>query len=112
MFYDKYGVNEYYVLDCVKPYFEFWIRYDEELELIEAKAITWTSKLLNISIKTSENDKLQLLYPDGRRFLTTKELQLEKQQAELEKQQANTENIRLRKMFKTLGINPDTGLSI
>ena len=126
MFYDKYGVDEYYVLDCVKPHFEVWIRYDTELELIEAKATTWTSKLLNITIKTSENNKVQLFYPDGRKFLTTKELQLEKQQAELEKQQAELEkqqaelekqqaemeNIKLKELLKTLGINSDTGLKI
>lgn len=118
MFYDKYGVEEYYVLDPEKPYFEVWLRYDKDLELIDSKQTTWTSKLLGIKLEIIAG-KLQIFNPDESRFLTYTEILKAKaievtarQQAEVEKQQAEAETTKLLNLLKNLGIDPETGQKI
>lgn len=118
MFYDKFGVEEYYVLDPEKPYFEVWIRYDKDLELIDSKQTMWTSKLLGIKLVIID-EKLRIFNPNGSRFLTyteslkAKAIEIEaRQKAEAEQQKAEAENLKLLTLLKNLGIDPKTGQKI
>jgi hypothetical protein len=104
-------VEEYYVLDPEKPYFEVWIRYDKDLELIDSKQTMWTSKLLGIKLVIID-EKLQIFNPNGSRFLTYTE-SLKAKAIEIEaRERAESENLKLLTLLKDLGIDPKTGQKI
>lgn len=83
-FYEKYGVEEYYVyhpddLDLIG-----WLRQDGELIGIETMN-DWVSPRLQIRFVMGE-EGLEIYRPDGRKFLTMLELE---QRAEAERQRAD-----------------------
>ncbi|MEA5418079.1 Uma2 family endonuclease [Spirulina sp. CCNP1310] len=71
-FYERYGVEEYYIYD--PDHFELtgWLREGNELEAI-AVMTDWVSPRLQIRFGWDETG-LTLYYPDGQRFLTSVEL--------------------------------------
>jgi Uma2 family endonuclease len=89
-FYERYGVEEYYVYDPDCNGLSGWQRQDGELREI-ASIKNWVSPRLGIRFEHTENE-LTLYRPDGGRFATFLELaeQAEhaRQQAELAQQQA------------------------
>jgi len=90
LFYQHYGVEEYYVYDPEKVEFTGFIR--AENQLVEIEAINgWLSPRLGIRFEL-KSDTLEIFRPDGRRFLTSVELdrlrEEERQRAESEKQRA------------------------
>lgn len=88
-FYDRHGVEEYYIYDPERHEFTGLQRLKNTLTVIEDTK-DWLSPRLGIRfVVTSET--LEVYYPDGSPFLTTIEL---KQQAETEKQRAETERQR------------------
>jgi Uma2 family endonuclease len=88
-FYDRYGVEEYYIYDPERNELTGLQRLEGNLTVIE-EIKDWTSPRLGIRfVLTSET--LEVYYPDGSPFLTTIEL---KQQGEAEKQRAETEKQR------------------
>ncbi len=94
-FYEKYGVEEYYLYDPDKVKIEGWIRSEEKL--IPVKDMKgWKSPLLNIRFEP--NDELKIFDPDGHKFLTfvetVEEAEREKQRAEKEKHRAEKEKHR------------------
>jgi Uma2 family endonuclease len=95
-FYDRYGVEEYYIYDPDRHDFTGFQRMEENLTLIEG-INNWTSPRLGIKFEFNQ-ETLQVYYPDGSPFLTTIELkqraETEKQRAETEKQRAETEKQR------------------
>ncbi|MDT9313276.1 Uma2 family endonuclease [Limnospira sp. Paracas R14] len=96
-FYDRYGVEEYYIFDPDRFDFHGWIRNQTgSLELIE-QAENWTSPRLGIRFELIE-EQFTIYRPDGQRFLTPTELaklaeqqRLEAQQQRLEAQQQRQE---------------------
>jgi Uma2 family endonuclease len=98
-FYDRYGVEEYYIYDPDRNDFNALQRVDGSLTVIDDIA-DWVSPRLGIRFNLTV-DTLEVYYPDGRRFLTTVELM---QQAEQEKQRAD----RLADRLRELGIDPDS----
>jgi Uma2 family endonuclease len=71
-FYERYGVEEYYIYDPDKVDFTGWLRQGESLELIE-EVQGWTSPRLGIKFEL-EPDTLLIYRPDGEKFLEFGEL--------------------------------------
>jgi Uma2 family endonuclease len=111
-FYDKYGVEEYYLYDPDKNDFSGWIRREKELEVIE-NTHHWISPRLKTEFIKGELE-LEIYRPDGGKFLSYVELetqrQLAEEKAQRERERANLEAQRAERMaakLKELGINPD-----
>ncbi len=112
LFYDRYGVEEYYVYDPDRNDLNGFLRVEAQLEVIDAMS-DWVSPRLGIRFGLTSDD-LAVYYPDGRRFLTTIELTQqmgeEKQRAEQEKQRAEQEKQRadrLAAQLRALGVEPE-----
>ncbi|MBP0019233.1 MAG: Uma2 family endonuclease [Cyanobacteria bacterium SBLK] len=90
-FYQKHGIEEYYLYDPKKNRLQGWLRRGEKLEEI-AMMEGWRSPRLGIKFSTSE-ENLQLFYPNGDRFASYVEIveqrDRERLEKELEKQRAN-----------------------
>jgi Uma2 family endonuclease len=104
-FYERYGVEEYYLYDPSRIDLTGWQRIGNELEVIDA-IDGWVSPRLGIRFDLS-GEELELYFPDGRKFTNLKEaseqlLQAE-QQALLEKQRAD----RLVERLRALGIEDE-----
>ncbi|AKG23679.1 Uma2 family endonuclease [Calothrix sp. 336/3] len=118
-FYQRYGVEEYYVYDPDRIDFNGWLRVGNTLEVIE-DIQGWISPRLGIRFDLNPTT-LEIYYPDGRKFLTSVELsqklEQESQRAEQERQQkesALTELEAERQRYQDLlqklqqqGINPE-----
>jgi Uma2 family endonuclease len=126
VFYNRYGVEEYYVYDPDKHDLSGWLRAEDGLEVIETMA-GWVSPRLGIRFNLSE-ETLQLVRPDGTPFATYSEIsqqlasalqdveqerqraEQERQRAEQERQRAEQERRRadrLAERLKAIGIDPE-----
>jgi Uma2 family endonuclease len=85
-FYDRYGVEEYYIYDPDRNELTGLVRSEseKELEVIDPIA-NWTSPRLGIRFDISE-EELQIERPDGERFASYVEIA---QQAQQERQRAD-----------------------
>lgn len=84
LFYDRYGVDEYYIYDPDKNTLRGWLRTDDGLDAIGEMA-NWVSPRLTIRFDMS-GEELQIYRPDGCKFFSYAEvngqLENEKQRAE------------------------------
>jgi Uma2 family endonuclease len=71
-FYDRYGVEEYYIYDPDKNDLHGLYQQDGRLNIIE-DINNWTSPRLQIRFALNE-ETLEIYRPDGQKFLTTLEL--------------------------------------
>ncbi|MEM9276099.1 MAG: Uma2 family endonuclease [Cyanobacteria bacterium P01_F01_bin.143] len=105
LFYERYGVEEYYLYDPDKNDLSGCIRDQDHLEVIK-EINNWVSPRLKIRFELSEGI-LQLYRPDDQQFSSPLEveqqLQQERQRAEQEHQRAD----RLERLLREAGINPD-----
>ena len=104
-FYERYGVEEYYVYDPDRGSLDGWVRRGECLEDIPDME-GWVSPRLRVRFSLGGRD-LVLYRPDGRRFETFLELE---QRAEMERQRAETERQRAERLavrLRALGVDPD-----
>lgn len=103
-FYEKYGIQEYYVYDPDDLILEGWQRQGDRLVSI-LSMINWVSPLLGIRFEWVAGEELMLSRPDGQRFLSPVQLarrlkqselqlSLEKHRADQENMRANQENMR------------------
>jgi Uma2 family endonuclease len=118
-FYDRYGVEEYYLYDPDKGELTGWLRSENELQEIE-QMVGWVSPRLGIRFELSDGE-LQIFSPSGERFATYLELsqqkELAQQQLEQEKQRTEQEKQRaeqaeaqlqaLRALLQERGIDPN-----
>ena len=111
-FYDRYGVEEYYIYDPDRNDLHGLYRLDNRLSVIE-DIQDWTSPRLQIKFAINENS-LEIYRSDGQKFLTTIELNQRANQeidrADRERQRANQEHERAERLLsqlKALGIQPD-----
>ncbi|XWK89509.1 MAG: Uma2 family endonuclease [Phormidium sp.] len=98
-FYERYGVEEYYVYEPDDVELIGWVRFPQgslresqnQLELID-EMNGWISPRLGVKFQVTTNN-LEIFAPSGERFLTFVELgqlkEQEKQRAEQEKQRAD-----------------------
>jgi Uma2 family endonuclease len=111
-FYERYGVEEYYVYDPDDGELTGWIRVGQELEEIP-DMFGWVSPRLGIRFELVAGE-LQIYGPDGQRFLTYVELaeqrdkqrqEREKERQEIEKERQRAE--RLAAQLRALGVEPE-----
>lgn len=120
LFYQRYGVSEYYVFDPDRLSLAGYIRHENNgLEEVVGMQ-GWVSPLLGIRFELGEHD-LEIFRPDGSRFLTSVELheraeqeyqraEREYQRAEQARQEAESAQakvLRLTKRLQELGIDPE-----
>ena len=125
-FYDKYGVEEYYLYDPDRKLVEGWRREGDSLrEITEMNG--WTSPLLGVRFEQAPSGELEIYHADGRRFLTYVEVEEQRereaegrrreaegrrkaedaQRAEAEgRRKAEDAAEKLRLQLKALGIDP------
>ena len=104
-FYERFGVEEYYVYDPDRNTLKGWLR--EGGRLIEVMAIQgWTSPRLGVRFDLVA-DTLRLTGPDGQSILNYLDLfkarDAERQRADAERQRAE----RLAERLRALGIDPE-----
>ena len=85
-FYNRYGVQEYYIYDPDRGTLRGWLREGRGLKKI-AKMAGWESPRLGIRFEL-EGGELALYHPDGERFLTFTELDARRKEAERRAAQA------------------------
>lgn len=119
VFYDRYGVEEYYLYDPERNDLSGWLRSQERLDVIDPIA-DWVSPRLGVRFDLS-GDELALIRPDGERFATYVEIQRQLAQLQarvleaeslLEEERIRTEQERLRaerlaQRLREAGIDPD-----
>lgn len=90
VFYERYGVEEYYIYNPANSQLRGWLRGEAGLDLIES-VDSWVSPRLGIRFDLS-GEELQIYRPDGTPFLSYLEigklLEQERQRAEQERQRA------------------------
>jgi Uma2 family endonuclease len=79
-FYDRYGVEEYYVYDPDRVDFTAWLRSDGGLELVDFEGVL-TSPILGIRFELTPQD-LTIYRSDGQPFLGFVEMDRQRQQAQ------------------------------
>ena len=105
LFYDRFGVEEYYLYDPDRNEVSGWLRRDGFLDVIEPMA-DWVSPRLQIRFDASA-DEFQLYRPDGQPFLSYVEIA---QRAEAERQRAEDAEARASRLasrLRELGIDPE-----
>jgi Uma2 family endonuclease len=108
-FFERFGVQEYYLYDIERKELNGFIRYQEGDDALEeiADMDDWTSPRLGIRFDMSSGT-LQLYKPDGEPFASYGELdallEQERERANAQEQRASILAAKLRE----LGINPDT----
>ncbi|MDY7024232.1 MAG: Uma2 family endonuclease [Cyanobacteriota bacterium] len=96
VFYDRYGVEEYYLYDPQKNDLSGWLRTEDRLDVID-EVNNWVSPRLKIRFELSEDD-LKLYHPDDKLFSTYLEIQnqLEQTEQQLEQTEQQLEEERSR----------------
>ncbi|TAH17428.1 MAG: Uma2 family endonuclease [Oscillatoriales cyanobacterium] len=119
-FYQRYGVDEYYVYDPQRNELDGWQRVEGILEVIEPME-GWISPRLGVRFELG-SDGLEIYRPNGEKFLSYAEveedrllnrqrLQQESQRAEQESQRAEQESQRAERLaakLRELNIDPDS----
>jgi Uma2 family endonuclease len=110
-FYERYGVEEYYIYDPHKVDLNGWLRSGDDLEVIE-EINGWVSPRLGIRFEVKA-DTLEIYRPDVRKFLSSVELdqlrEQERQQKEAALLQLEEERQRYQDLLARLqerGIDP------
>ena len=115
-FYERYGVEEYYIYDPDKNDLNGWLRTQESeqnrLEVIE-EINTWVSPRLGIRFHLTPQT-LEIYRPDGEKFLTSVELAQQREQERQRADNADTQLLEERQRYQDLlkklqekGINPE-----
>lgn len=103
LFYDRYGVQEYYVYDPDDNSLEAWQRIGDSLDSV-SEVNNWVSPRLGIRFDLT--DELKIYRPDGIQFSSYSEinqlLEQEKQRAENERQRAENERQRAEQVNQQL----------
>jgi hypothetical protein len=112
VFYERYGVEEYYIYNPENYQFQAWWRGDGGLDVVEI-AESLVSPRLGIRFELSETE-LKIYRPDGVQFLSYVEInqQLEQERQRAEETEAKLiaeqqRNQRLVERLRQMGINPD-----
>ncbi|MEH2032177.1 MAG: Uma2 family endonuclease [Nostoc sp.] len=104
-FYERYGVEEYYLYEPDVVDLTGWQRRNSRLEVID-QMVGWISPKLGVRFELTE-EELQIYRPDGDRFLTFLELDQQRQQERQRAEQAEAQLEALRALLQERGINLD-----
>ncbi len=105
VFYDRYGVEEYYLYDPDKNDLSGWLRTEERLDVIDSME-NWTSPRVGIRFNLSE-EQLQITRPNGQPFKSYVEIARRLEQAEQQVEQERKRAERLAERLRAAGIDPD-----
>ncbi|MBC5797533.1 Uma2 family endonuclease [Sphaerospermopsis sp. LEGE 00249] len=112
IFYERYGVEEYYIYNPQNNQLRGWLRTEDGLDVI-SEMENWVSPRLGIKFDLS-GEELQIYRPDGNKFSSYLEisqlLEQEKQRAEQAETALAAERRKtqlLAEKLKALGVNPD-----
>jgi Uma2 family endonuclease len=103
-FYDRYGVEEYYLYDPGSGDLDGWLRQDGALTEI-ATMRGWVSPRLGVRFELDAL-ALRLYYPDGRQFATYLELAAQAEQERVRAEQERARAERLLAQLRAAGIEP------
>ena len=103
-FYQRSGVEEYYLYDPEKVDFAGWQIMDGKLTIIE-EIQGWVSPRLGVRFEMAE--ELQIFTTTGERFLTFVELGQKLQQEKRRAEQAEARLKALEERLKSLGVDPN-----
>ncbi|MEL6553709.1 MAG: Uma2 family endonuclease [Cyanobacteria bacterium J06621_11] len=104
-FYQRYGVEEYYIYDPDSNELTGFQRSGRVLQLIEEMS-GWMSPQLKIRFQPGE-ETLTIYRPDGEKFLTFVELSEELESEKIQRQQDQQRIQSLETKLRELGINPE-----
>jgi len=105
LFFDRYGVAEYYIYDPQRQTLRVFLRQDEGLQIVSWEQ-HWTSPRLGIHFEMGE-DGLVLRRPDGAIFQTFEEITLLLDQANQRAAEAERRSQKLAEKLIALGIDPN-----
>ncbi|GAB4289598.1 MAG: Uma2 family endonuclease [Oscillatoriaceae cyanobacterium] len=112
VFYNRYGVEEYYLYDPQRTELSGWRRIDGMLDVIDPMQ-GWVSPRLGVRFELGD-EGLELYAPNGEKFVDYVDLyqqkELERQQKELAEQQLELErqrSERLAAQLRSAGIDPE-----
>ena len=105
-FYERYGVEEFYIYDPDRGDLGGWLRSGEELREINPIA-GWVSPRLGVRFELS-SEGLELYRPDGQKFATYVELDRQRELAIARAEQEAQRAERLAAKLRELEIDPDT----
>ncbi|MEO0759637.1 MAG: Uma2 family endonuclease [Cyanobacteria bacterium J06648_16] len=106
IFYERYGVEEYYVYDPDNVELAGFIGVDNSWQAVETLD-GWVSPRLGIKFLLSD-ESLELFRPDGKRFSSYTELGQRVEQLEGQLASERDRNQQLADKLKELGIDPDS----
>jgi Uma2 family endonuclease len=105
VFYDRHGVEEYYLYDPDKNDLSGWLRQDQRLSVIDP-INQWISPRLQIRFDLSGSE-MQIYRPDGSLFLSYAEIARRVEAAEQQLKQERQRAARLADRLRSLGIDPE-----
>jgi Uma2 family endonuclease len=104
-FYERYGVEEYYLYDPDEGELEGWLRAGGELREIPDMA-GWVSPRLKVRFELVAGG-LELYGPDGQKFRTYLELEAQREQAQRHADEAQQRAERLAAQLRSMGVEPE-----
>ncbi len=105
LFYDRYGVEEYYIYNPDKNDFSGLLRAENRLEVIDI-VDNWISPRLGIRFELVEPES-KIYYPNGKPFTTYVEIAQQLQQAEERAEQEYQRAERLAQLLREAGLEVD-----
>ncbi len=105
-FYERHGVEEYYIYDPDRLSLGGFLRQNDRLEEIEVME-GWVSPRLKVRFTLNQDGGLDLYRPDGRLFERYEEIAARAERAEQRANQAEVEVDRLKAQLRAMGHNPD-----
>jgi Uma2 family endonuclease len=103
-FYEKYGVEEYYLYDPDHNLIEGWTRADSGLEEVP-RMDGWISPRLGVRFDLS-GDELAIYGPDGQRLLSYQELALERDHLAQERDREHLRAERMAAQLRAMNVEP------
>lgn len=104
-FYERYGVEEYYLYNPDNNDLTGWLRSDDELNEIDSMG-GWVSSRLGVRFEISSGE-LEIYRPDGEKFLFYVELERRREKEKEGKELAQQRAEKLAAKLREMGINPD-----
>lgn len=105
LFYDRFGVEEYYLYDPDLNSLNGWVRNEGFLDIIEP-IHQWVSPRLKIRFELSETE-LQIYRPDGKSFLTYTAIAQQAKESEQRAELAEHKAARLAEKLREMGVDPE-----
>ena len=105
IFYERYGVEEYYIYNPQNNQLRGWVKTEDGLDVI-SEIENWVSPRLGIKFDLS-GEELQIYRPDGNKFSSYLEICQLLEQAETALAAERRKTQLLAEKLKALGVNPD-----